>query len=380
MAIAQAERRHARLKARHERDKWNIDQNETRIQLRVKRESIKRAKQNQREDWLLGPLAPRRDVGDFKETYGTIDRLTFDNPKPRREELSRRLARFAGKTKKGEKYCNISKGDRVVLLAGWDKGKIGKVKDVNEDKAEVIVEGLNRVDVQVPEWYRKSGEQTKPVMTIEKGVSFDDVRLVIAIYDPVQQETRDVIVKDVESYNFYTDTATRETSCQRRIANTNIEIPWPELPKELPIQHRCDTTSRNAAAKTFVPSLLRPPMPPAVIDELRNKYSKFRTRHTKEYIMHKEAKEKRKKAMENVQMRMFRTPLMQKNMEERKALKKEGKGPPSEDMLYAIGWWIAKNKGIVTDDIRKDNGNDTTTARITGRTGGARSDESVTYG
>jgi ribosomal protein L24 len=40
---------------------------------------------------------------------------------------------------------NIVKGDRVVLLEGRDKGKIGKITNVDTKRVECTVEGLNMV-------------------------------------------------------------------------------------------------------------------------------------------------------------------------------------------------------------------------------------------
>lgn len=39
----------------------------------------------------------------------------------------------------------IKKGDTVIVLAGKDKGKTGKVEEVLTDKDMVMVEGINKV-------------------------------------------------------------------------------------------------------------------------------------------------------------------------------------------------------------------------------------------
>lgn len=100
---------------------------------------IKAARLARREDWELGPLAPKRDVGDAKDTYGTIDSART-RPSPldyrKREEALKQV---------GGRYLNIVKGDRVVLIEGRDKGKIGKVTDTDPGKGTCTVEGLNLV-------------------------------------------------------------------------------------------------------------------------------------------------------------------------------------------------------------------------------------------
>jgi len=101
---------------------------------------IKRAKKAFKEDYELGPLAPRRDVGSQKETYGTISSQLLrgrELSKEEKEELYRDTP----------VHVNIVRDDRVVLLDGRDKGKIGKVLSVNEETREVTVDGLNLVSI-----------------------------------------------------------------------------------------------------------------------------------------------------------------------------------------------------------------------------------------
>jgi large subunit ribosomal protein L24 len=45
----------------------------------------------------------------------------------------------------GGRYLTLVKGDRVVLLEGRDKGKIGKITATDRIRAECTVEGLNMV-------------------------------------------------------------------------------------------------------------------------------------------------------------------------------------------------------------------------------------------
>ena len=48
-------------------------------------------------------------------------------------------------TKENKKNVHVKTGDRVILTAGKDKGKIGNVKKVNPSKSQVVVEGANLV-------------------------------------------------------------------------------------------------------------------------------------------------------------------------------------------------------------------------------------------
>jgi large subunit ribosomal protein L24 len=89
-----------------------------------------------REDWLLGPLAPQRDVGDQKGLYGTMNPMAVRQPKvPERQR---------------PEYLNFAVGDRVVVVRGRPKGKISEIKTINEEAMTVTLEGLNTVSAKPP--------------------------------------------------------------------------------------------------------------------------------------------------------------------------------------------------------------------------------------
>ena len=48
-------------------------------------------------------------------------------------------------TNKDKKSLHVKTSDRVVVIAGKDKGKIGNVKKVDTVKGKVVVEGANMV-------------------------------------------------------------------------------------------------------------------------------------------------------------------------------------------------------------------------------------------
>jgi|SRR3990167_6221542 len=66
----------------------------------------------------------------------------------------------------------IHKDDVVVVLAGKDKGKKGKVLAVNPQKGKVLVEGVNKVKRHV-----KPGAVTKEggIITVEKPIDVSNV-------------------------------------------------------------------------------------------------------------------------------------------------------------------------------------------------------------
>lgn len=202
-------------------------------------------------------------------------------------------------------------------------------------------------------------QQKITVQTVEKPISLRDLRLVTAIQNPETGETRDVIVKELANLNERRKVSEGRI---RKIGGTDIIIPWParlegeELQAKLKEKigmERYTTTFEAVEEVSYndIP-LLSPPMPASVIDELRNKYSVFRTRHTDAFIAEKE-KEDRLKEKEKERVKLMRTPLQIKNRKERKARKKLGKGFLTKDMLGAIGQVMAKNKGIVIEPEAK---------------------------
>ncbi|NNL76620.1 MAG: 50S ribosomal protein L24 [Desulfobacterales bacterium] len=61
------------------------------------------------------------------------------------------------------KSCHIKKDDKIKVIAGKDKGKIGKVLQVNRKKNQILVEKINIV-----KRHSKPNAQTKQGGIIEK--------------------------------------------------------------------------------------------------------------------------------------------------------------------------------------------------------------------
>lgn len=96
------------------------------------------ARKNQREDWALGPLAPRRDThikNDLGAYWGsTPEQLIMSEYGERQIELA---CEWAG----GKKYLCIKAGDRVAIMEGPDKGKIATIRSVIVEKGCVALDG-----------------------------------------------------------------------------------------------------------------------------------------------------------------------------------------------------------------------------------------------
>lgn len=286
------------------------------------------ARKARNEDWALGPLAPRRDVGDQADSYGTIPIFNFSLPD---KNPNRR-----------PKWFHISEGDRVVVVNGREKGKIGVVNDLNKDKVSVQIRDINMADVSVPAW-AQSERSMEPMVAMPIHIPLSDVRLVYPLPDPETGVPHDVVIERLSPVDRQWDRVKKEwDDGQRLIAGTNTIIPWPEkLPPEYE-DHDVDTLRISVEEDTFRPYLLNPPMPLSVIDELRNKYSKFRTRHDWEYVQKKEAEDARSEKRKELGKTM-RTPLQElKDVREKeKALKEK---ELSDEQLARIGEVIERER------------------------------------
>jgi large subunit ribosomal protein L24 len=125
-------------------------------------------------------------------------------------------------------------------------------------------------------------------------VPMDDVRLVFAMTDG--NTTKDYIVQHAHVGRPYTERPrwSKMPRYTRYVSGLNIRIPWPTEEAPEYEDGAFDTTRMEVEENTWVPSLDNSPFPSTIIDELRNKYSRFRTRHDEEYV--------RKKVMEEYRL------------------------------------------------------------------------------
>lgn len=184
---------------------------------------------------------------------------------------------------------------------------------------------------------------------MEQPVPITSVRLVYPLPHPETGVVRDVIIKKMVNSKVWYDKTYGRISFRRIVPGLNITIPWPQeffqsLKKEY-TDFPGDTLRMEVEAKTFVPTLLTPPMPGSVIDELRNRYSIFRTRHDPEYIAAKMAEDAEAEAKKKVSEQM-RTPLKEANRKLRKERKAKGKGTLTPEMLEKIGKIIASKRQL----------------------------------
>lgn len=176
------------------------------------------------------------------------------------------------------------------------------------------------------------------------------IRLVHPLRDPETGKVRDVIINELAPTGIVHDKPTGRETWERVVPSMNIKIPWPrafeeaerEAAQQLKVDYECDTLRLDVEERTFVPTLVQPPMPTGIIDELRNRYSKFRTRHEPEYIAKKEAEEREKLALKKAASSM-RTPLQELNALLREERRQRGQPVLTDDMLVRIGEMMARN-------------------------------------
>jgi large subunit ribosomal protein L24 len=174
-------------------------------------------------------------------------------------------------------------------------------------------------------------------------IPISSVRLVHPLPDPKTGKIRDVIIRVLEPINIVHDRPTRTCEFDRLVPGQNVIIPWPEKAPEDHTEYACDTPRLEAEERTFVPTLLRPPVPETIINELRNAYSIFRTRHTPEYIAAKEAEEAAKLARKQSTKSMI-LPVQEFNRKQRELRRARGQPELTPEMLEKIGQVIERNK------------------------------------
>ncbi|KAI4717240.1 hypothetical protein E4T48_06590 [Aureobasidium sp. EXF-10727] len=304
---------------------------------RGKQEAIyfKDEKHRRREEYEVGPLlAPRRDTGHLKDLYGTVDPSVIQTPKLHWTMYKHLKSPFAV-------------GDRVLVVKGKDAGKIGTVNEVQHDSGFVRTNELRKADYFVPEYVRRENKDNRPVVQQSMPIPWDDLKLVFPLRDQTTGHFEDVVLDKVDLRN--TGWVERKTGLreyvqgQRFLPGVKTPLPWPKTEeREKSEGHDDDTLRITVNETTHRPYLLQPPMPPSVIDELRNKYSIYRSRHEPEYIAAKEAQDRAAKHKENL-ARLVSTPLAELK-EQRRQERLANPLELTEEQLARIGQVMAQEK------------------------------------
>lgn len=131
-----AQRQAARRAARQTGKRTNETEYSNRQQHKARNASvgmyIKSERERRRASYETGQLAPRYDVGENAVNYATVDPYVLQG-----------VANTWNKYKND--VCIFAEGDRVVVTQGRDKGRIGRLADVNAKGGFGKVTGLNMV-------------------------------------------------------------------------------------------------------------------------------------------------------------------------------------------------------------------------------------------
>ena len=131
-------------------------------------------------------------------------------------------------------------------------------------------------------------------------VPMDDIRHVIAL-DMGKNMTKDHIVEHAYAGPPYYErpSYSKLPRFSRYVSGLDISIPWPQETEPHVEPSELDTRATAVSDVSWVPSLDHAPFPPSVLDELRNKYSRFRTRHDPEYVKEKVLEEYRQEYLKS---------------------------------------------------------------------------------
>lgn len=192
--------------------------------------------------------------------------------------------------------------------------------------------------------YREKLSSLPAVSWSEAPLHYDDVRLVVPSPDPESKELRDVIVANVAVSKAIENRDEGEWTWTRYIQGTQIEIPWPEKTESEHFNQPPDTLIMDVEAITYTPSLLQRPFPESVIDELRNKYSRFRVRHDRAFVEKVEAATRKKKEDDAEARKAARTPLQLLNKKLRDERRARGRPVLTPAVMEQIGRVMAQNR------------------------------------
>ncbi|KAL1302104.1 hypothetical protein AAFC00_002539 [Neodothiora populina] len=320
---------------------------------------IKNERERRREAYEAGShLAPRYDVGEQADTYATVDAYILQG-------VNRTWRQYKNE------ICPFAEGDRVVVTQGKEKGKIGRITTMDAQAGSVKINGLNMGDWYVPEWARQEDADPRPIVAAPLPIPFSHIKLVHPLRDPETGVFKDTIIdkivvrlraqpeEPVEASPFVRrevlgwDPKTREYIRGRRfIPGLEQEMPWPETEdaKE-ETAHDDDTYRINVDEVTHRPYLLQPPMPPSVIDELRNKYSVFRTRHEDWYVARKEAEDRAVQQKKEL-ARLVSTPTMELREKTRRE-RLDSRKDLNPDQLAEIGRLVAEGRRSAAKEVSR---------------------------
>ncbi|KAE9984509.1 hypothetical protein BLS_002211 [Venturia inaequalis] len=165
-------RRALQLKAKADYNERQQARRRQLIYMREAKKVYKDAKLARIEDIQLGPLAPKRDFGEAKDSFGTVSNNLL-HPPPMDPAYRAKEEAAVGKNR-------FFVHDRVVVIRGKDVGKIGTVTDVDKESMQLSIRGFKGVEYLQPKWMGKAQNDPRKYLPTNLKIPFRDCRLVVA--------------------------------------------------------------------------------------------------------------------------------------------------------------------------------------------------------
>lgn len=197
---------------------------------------------------------------------------------------------------------------------------------------------LLQVNVAVDSSERAADPNKSPFKTTEYPFPLSSVRLVHPLPHPTTGVLTDTIIQSL---------TINDHNRKRYVTGNETTIPYPPRPPagSRP-EYDVDTLRIDVEEETWVPRLLAEPFPAGVIDELRGKYSKYRTRHEDAYMERLREREEAKRRREEVDKTRMMSPMDEWAEVRRREAEVREEPVLDEGMLERIGRVMARNKGL----------------------------------
>ncbi|KAL9098113.1 MAG: hypothetical protein Q9163_006165 [Psora crenata] len=341
-AVAHAARQAAQHKNRVTRlDQIRTDRNNAQVS-RHRRVLLDEAKRERWEKWHLGPLAPVRP--EREEDKMALPARYLRPGRISNREKAKMGRKQAGATRLLRKPFGLSfrVGERVCCVATQGpakryRGRISTVTEVRAGEKACLVDGLNRI----PTNRRRTALDPNPPKYIHTPIPISSLLPVRTLHNPHTQMAEDVIIGLSPNHRIVANSPPLDpsdpfspTATARARASLAAEIAEKKEKREKERrtressektaqrnkEHDIDTLRYEVEARTWTPTLLRAPMPGGVVDELRGKYSKFRTWHEPAYVQRLARAEQEKRERETVAREgggLLVSPLKELSLEQR---------------------------------------------------------------
>lgn len=147
-----------KIKHRDTKQEWKLWHQTTNRIKTLEDGYVREERSHRRQDWINGPLAPNRNIGPQKGTYGTTSTdysQTAPVPKSVRAAPKKEGYAFINEREQKEGFKgdtivgNVVADDRVVIIAGPERlrGLIGTVNNVDNERETVTLINVNVVSI-----------------------------------------------------------------------------------------------------------------------------------------------------------------------------------------------------------------------------------------